>query len=561
MVDPEEMPYMIDLHLFLGRRPTSAEDESEHKSYDLNEMTPDMVHYGSLPNSILTREVENVHRLISSEFTGSKEAESLQSLTRVCSNAMKQYRRTRPEASKDAVRRAKAIMEGTRLETGQRVGKGVIPTHPLLRSTEDKMFEGDKNSDHLHSLENFHQQQNLLEEIAAFRPKETVFEAFATGLGKDAGVASQIDRGRTTTGKKNSSAAALMAMKNMRRQMKVVRNKGDTLVVAGSATANKLNDGTDDMLVVRDAGPTGTEDEEDAEHTSSQKIATTNAEDTSRNTEIRKPKKFLSKAERKRQKKSQKTTSTSATDTPEISEEQKEAAKESKKRAIGSDFRDPSFYIDNDITSNPEEAYRARQVEAALQPSAGLKGIVGNAYRLEEAMLDVVGDENEQLVQKQRMMRWDKSKRKYVQTTVGSELCRESKTKKIRLESGELKKTDKMKLGELYTKWQKRTNRSIGRSGVFDDGPAEASGDFSSGGGRSSKKSKGKKGKGGKSDKSAFGKSAEDIKKERAKKQDMKIKNMKKTDRKRVIQQKKSPAPKKGGDTRPGLGPKGRKVK
>ena len=53
-------------------------------------------------------------------------------------------------------------------------------------------------------------------------------------------------------------------------------------------------------------------------------------------------------------------------------------------------------------------------------------------------MLDIVGDENVNLINRQRMMRWDKSKQKYVQTTVGDELSGESKTKRTRLESGQL---------------------------------------------------------------------------------------------------------------------------
>ena len=53
---------------------------------------------------------------------------------------MKQYRRTRPEASRDAVRRAKGILEGERLETGQRVGGGAIRPHPLLRGLERRAY-------------------------------------------------------------------------------------------------------------------------------------------------------------------------------------------------------------------------------------------------------------------------------------------------------------------------------------------------------------------------------------------------------------------------------------
>jgi hypothetical protein len=43
-------------------------------------------------------------------------------------------------------------------------------------------------------------------------------------------------------------------------------------------------------------------------------------------------------------------------------------------------------------------------------------------------MFDIVGDENDRLVK--RMMRWDKAKHKYVQTTVGSELSGDSEPRR-----------------------------------------------------------------------------------------------------------------------------------
>lgn len=517
---------MVDLHLFLGRKATNSSEDSSTLSYTLPEMTPDMVHYGSLPVSILTQEVETVQRLIHSELAGSLESESLKALSRVCTNAMKQYRRTRPEASRDAVRRAKAILEGTRLESGQRIGKGRIPTHPLLRGTEEKAFlaGNQHNDDNLHSLDNFKDCEQLLEEIAAFRPKETVFEAFATGVGKDVGVASQVDRGRTTNTKKSSSAVALTAMRNMRRQMKTVRNKGAALVVAGSSTAQKINEDSDGS---EDAVGVGENYEgNDVKTLPSPAAAATGAGSGSAPT-IRRPKTFLSKAARRRAKKN--ATKSPATNDAAL----QKATEEPKRRQTAADFRDPGFYIDNDFTSNTEEAQRARTIEAAMQPNAAMKGITGQAFRIEEAMLDVVGDENEELVQKHRMMRWDKSKRKYVQTTVGAELRGDSKSKKMRLESGQVVSTDKMKLGELYAKWQKKTNRSIGRNGVFDDSPASGDGDFDRRGNKSGK------GKGNKRHDGDGVKSAMEIKKERAKKQDTKIKNMKKGDRKRLEQKNK----------------------
>jgi ATP-dependent RNA helicase DDX54/DBP10 len=107
IVDPDELPYMVDLHLFLGRRLSTgyernAIEESKEETkeaavqdpnkndddmiYALDDMTPDMVHYGTVPETVLVEEVENVRRLVDSELAGSHDAEMLRSLTRVCGN-------------------------------------------------------------------------------------------------------------------------------------------------------------------------------------------------------------------------------------------------------------------------------------------------------------------------------------------------------------------------------------------------------------------------------------------------------------------------------------------
>jgi hypothetical protein len=235
-------------------------------------------------------------------------------------------------------------------------------------------------------------------------------------------------------------------------------------------------------------------------------------------------KRRMSKAERRRVKKN-------AQEQPAAPSLRNKCDKPAKKVKRGADFRDPAFFIDNDFTSNCEEARRSRLVEAAMQPSTA-RGSTGTALRLEETMLDIVGDEKSELVQKQRMMRWDKSKRKYVQTTVGQELSGDSKSKKLRLESGQLVKNDKLKLGELYQKWQKKSNRSIGRTGVFDDiddGKEE----------KLSGKKKKRGNKASKKDKDEI-KTSADIRKEREKKQNMKVKNMKRSERRHFEQKQRS---------------------
>ncbi|KAG7338869.1 ATP-dependent RNA helicase [Nitzschia inconspicua] len=539
LVEPDELPYMVDLHLFLGRKLTTSEgitktnedgdisherDDTIVEAYSLNEMTPDMVHYGSIPESILTLEVENVRRIMDSEMAGSDRAESMKSLSRVCTNAMKQYRKTRPEASKEGVRRAKAILEGTKLQTGQRVGGASIPPHPLLRGMELEKYEHDKSKGKigtLNGMENIRKRQEFLKAVSQFRPKETIFEAFATGGGKETGVLSQVDKGRTiASSKKNDTSFALSAMKNMRRQMRMARDKGATLVVAGSSLIeeNRLQDSKHS-----DAG-VDVDDDADDGSVERKENATGTAAGVSPSVSLplhdSRPR--LSKAERRRLKKN-------PSATPSASSLQ--AQEKRKKNMRGSDFRDNTYFIQNEATTNPEEAHRQRTVEAAMQPSAAsaMKGIVGNALRLEEAMLDVVGDENEQMVQKQRMMRWDKSKRKYIQTSVGAELSGQSRSKRIKLESGQVVKSDKLKLGEIYEKWQKKTNRSVGRDGVFDNA-ADDGDDIPSGRGGNKKRKKGKGGSHG----ADSATSAKAIKKSRESKQDLKLKNMKKADRKRL---------------------------
>lgn len=77
----------------------------------------------------------------------------------------------------------------------------------------------------LETADNLKKRQDFLRELSSFRPKESVFEAFHTGGGKDVGVVSHLDKGRTT-GKKHDNSVALSAMKNMRRQMRIARDKG-----------------------------------------------------------------------------------------------------------------------------------------------------------------------------------------------------------------------------------------------------------------------------------------------------------------------------------------------
>jgi len=537
LVDTEELPYMVDLFLFLGRKLScgvhSKDDrqdtvgvesnDAENMTYDLVDMTPDMVHYGSVPESTITDEVENVRRIVESELTGSHDADVLQSLARVCDNAMKQYRRSRPDASREGIRRAKAILEGWKDGSGKRINSGRLPPHPVLRFVEMKRFHriyggkdmeegndvlgGDKEIKDIESkLKEMKKREQFLDAMSNFRPKETIFEAFATGSVKATGVVSHLDKGRTSdcnSQKKNDSSFAFSAMKNMRRQMKLIHDKGTSLVVAGSQTAQALNGEAEELEQIQIVNDK-----------SEQKFNTRKVVDEN-NISLIKNKRRISKAERKRMKEKG--------IKPQVS-----GLENKTKLKRGNDYRDAAFYIDNESTNNSEEFQRSRRIEAAMQPSSSG---ASSALRLEENMLDIVGDENIDLVKKHRMMRWDKSKRKYMQTTLGSELSSDSKSKKLRLESGQLVKRDKVKLGELYEKWQKKTNKSIGRIGVFDD--VTSDNDYSNEPPSRSKKNSNVR------DISEI-KTANQIRKQRETDKEMRLKNMKKSDRERLFKKERS---------------------
>jgi DBP10CT (NUC160) domain len=490
---------MIDLHLFLGRplrtnALTVGSSSGPEKcdticTYSLSEMTPDMVHVGSVPEAQMTDKVEWVQRIINSELSGSSEAETLRSLTKACSNAMKQYRRTRVGASNEAVGRAKALLDGNdAFKRGERIYNGSIPAHPLFNAEQSQDL-----ADFKHYIEDVRSRGEFLRTMSTYRPKETVFEAFTTRGNRDAGYHGSWAKGQSGAKvSKAESGTALEAVKGMRRQMKIVRDRGASLVVAGKVESVRA-----DVLGDVDVAPSS-----DRSHVPSHGECTSQGDPGAAIT-----KRKVSRAERRRFKK------------PLAHHESHDSplhfgiAGTPTKRKRGADFRDSTCFA-------AHEASSGHQVEMSRQTgSLSYRGGLIGGIRLSEALLDVVDDESDALVRQQRMVRWDRSKRKYVHTTIGSELNGESKTMKRRIESGSLKKDHK--LGELYEKWQRKTNRSIGRSGVFDDGN-EPPPDQGKVGQRSSTPS------------GRFSelKSVASIKKDRAWKQNMWIKNMKKVDRK-----------------------------
>ncbi|KAM9734848.1 ATP-dependent RNA helicase DDX54 [Menidia menidia] len=133
MVCPDEMPFVYDLHLFLGRPVQFATHEHAQDSDSV---------FGRVPQTILDDEGSHLS-------TSHENSLDLQNLFRVSENAYKQYLKSRPNPSPESVRRVK----NTDLSS--------MAVHPLFGSGLEKM-----------ELERLH----IVDAIKTYKSKSTIFE-------------------------------------------------------------------------------------------------------------------------------------------------------------------------------------------------------------------------------------------------------------------------------------------------------------------------------------------------------------------------------------------------
>ncbi|KAM8797579.1 ATP-dependent RNA helicase DDX54 [Eudromia elegans] len=138
LVAPDEMPYVFDLHLFLGRPLVLA--GAQEMPADADGVL------GRVPQSL----VDDEECLLLTDHEGSLE---LQSLRRVAANAHKQYVRSRPGPSPESIKRAKD------LDVSQ------LGIHPLFSAR----FEDTEL-----------QRLKLVDSIKTYKSKATIFEINAT---------------------------------------------------------------------------------------------------------------------------------------------------------------------------------------------------------------------------------------------------------------------------------------------------------------------------------------------------------------------------------------------
>ncbi|XP_071451476.1 ATP-dependent RNA helicase DDX54 [Hetaerina americana] len=156
LVTGEERPYLLDLHLFLGR-PLILAPKGLTLSGDDEDWKSGTV--GRVPREIL--EEEGIE-LINWHET----SPDLASMKKVCKNAYSQYLRSRPGASTDSVKRAKEA------------GLGEVGEHPgfFKAAKVDKDGVSGAGGSSIVSFAESTSKSAFLEQVRSYRPSGTVFE-------------------------------------------------------------------------------------------------------------------------------------------------------------------------------------------------------------------------------------------------------------------------------------------------------------------------------------------------------------------------------------------------
>nr|XP_002130371.1 ATP-dependent RNA helicase DDX54 [Ciona intestinalis]XP_026692180.1 ATP-dependent RNA helicase DDX54 [Ciona intestinalis] len=138
LVCPEELAYVIDLHLFLGRPLNFAKTGQTYQAWDNV--------YGRVSQRIIDEEQAALQNI--------KNNSDLQALLKVAQNAYKQYLKSRPAASSESIKRSREILQSTN-----------IALHPIYDESGDTSEEA---------------RLELLSSVRKYKPNSTIFEIGAT---------------------------------------------------------------------------------------------------------------------------------------------------------------------------------------------------------------------------------------------------------------------------------------------------------------------------------------------------------------------------------------------
>jgi len=345
----DELAYYVDLQLFLGNSMQTVADSAA-----LLQKSPDDWHnlIGRVPQWVNDEYEEQLRKWTETSL-------DLQASVQIKDNGYKQYLKSRPGASVESVKRARAL-------------KGVdFGPHPLLASSSKGSGE---------DLEE--KRQSIIDQMKNFRPNSTIFEI---------GNTSKTDPVRAVMAEKRAKHAGIIEQRS---------------------ASQSLADSTTDV--------TATEAQEKTVEKSGPQVASEAEIDSAFGSNVVRPKATSKVFKRKSQGKRKSN-----------SEDGQSSAVKKAKKTSGKDEENYIGYVAKD--HHAETGYSLKNAFEAQASSA---------------VLDLTGDDENQMKKKKQMMRWDNKKKKYVR-------AEQDDKKKIRTESGvwipASYKSDR------YAKWKERS--------------------------------------------------------------------------------------------------------
>ncbi|XP_057621422.1 ATP-dependent RNA helicase DDX54 [Chionomys nivalis] len=342
LVAPDEVPYLLDLHLFLGRSVTLAQPHQESSGA----VGGDGV-LGRVPQSVVDDEDSGLQTALEASL-------ELRSLHRVADNAQQQYVRSRPAPSPESIKRAKEL---------DLAGLGL---HPLFSS---RFEEGEL------------QRLQLVDSIRNYRTRTTIFEINASSRDPSS------------------------------QMMRAKRQRDRKAIASFQQGRQERQEGPADPVPQKEP-PQQEEEEEDMAE---------NVEDV-----------FTEVVGQKRPK-------------PGPNQGAKRRREEARQR-------DQEFYV----------PYRPKDFDSERGLSVGG---AGGAFeqQVASAVLDLMGDEAQNMTRGHQQLRWDRKKKRFV-----GQSGQEDK-KKIKTESGRYISSSYKR--DLYQKWKQKQK--------IDDRDSEEEGPFS----------------------------------------------------------------------------------
>jgi ATP-dependent RNA helicase DDX54/DBP10 len=224
LIRDSDVPYMIDLQLFLGKRLVFDRSSGQDPDY-----AQDVV-VGSLVPDQLGPAVESVTKLLADDM-------DLYNLEVVAAKGEMQYTRTRNSASNESVKRAKKLL----------ASRSLSGTHLLFGDQHDALKE----------------QESMLQRISAFRPSETVFEVGKKGMISEAAEVVRKQRERIDK-KRKKEADGLPTLDHPAANVRDADTDEDDVDMSGDEedvttfpdSADDQDDGSDDELEISVSHPT-----------------------------------------------------------------------------------------------------------------------------------------------------------------------------------------------------------------------------------------------------------------------------------------------------------------